>query len=87
MGGSENKSKCRRSVYLKGYLVISKARSVVPQRHGPLHAHAFGGFNAGFVNFGVHGLATQGVHVLVKHLLQVDEAALAGAVVPMLQCR
>ena len=62
-----------------------QAKYVVPQWHGPLHAHAFGGFHPRLVHLGVYRLAAQGVHVLVKHLLQMNQAALARAVGPVLQ--
>ena len=62
-----------------------QAKYVVPQWHGPLHAHAFGGFHPRLVHLGVYRLAAQGVPVLVKHLLQMNQAALSRAVAPVLQ--
>ena len=62
-----------------------QTQRVVPQWHGPLHAHAFGGFHPRLVHLGVHRLTAQGVDVLVKHLLEVNKAALARAVVPVLE--
>ena len=67
--------------------LADEAQRVVPQRQGALHAHALGGLHAGLVGPRMHGLAAQGVHVVVKHLLQVDQAALARAVLPVLQGR
>lgn len=42
-------------------------------------------FYAGFVDFCMNRLATQGVDVVIKHLLQVNQAALARAITPVLQ--
>ena len=64
-----------------------QAQSVMPQRQGPLDPQTLGGFHAGLVHLGMHRLAAQGVDIVVKHLLQVNQAALARAVVPVLQGR
>ena len=60
---------------------------VLPKRHGALHADTLGSFHTRLVYLGMHRLATQRVDVFIKHLLQVNQAALARAVVPVLQGR
>ena len=34
----------------------------------------------------MHSLTAQGVHVVIKYLLQMNQGALPGAILPMLQC-
>ena len=67
--------------------LANQPQRVVPQRQGALHAHAFGGVNARQVGLGMHRLAAQSGEVVIKHLLQVDQTALARAVAPVLQGR
>lgn len=59
----------------------------MPERHGSFHSNALGGFYARLVHFGMNRLATQGVDVFVKHVLQVNQATLARTIVPVLQGR
>jgi hypothetical protein len=62
-----------------------QAQIVLPQWHSPLNAYPLGSFNARLVYFGVHCLASQRVHVFVKHLLKVNQSALARTVLPVLE--
>ena len=52
-----------------------------------LHTHALGGLNTRLIHPLVHHLSSQGVNVFVKGLIQMYEAALSGAVSPVLQGR
>ena len=58
---------------------------IIPQRQRPLDAPALGRFHARLVSLGMFGLTTQGVDVVVEHLFEVNQPALARAVVPVLQ--
>lgn len=56
----------------------------MPQRDRTRQTYnTLGGFHTGLIRLGMYGLTAQGVHVVVKHLLQVDQAALTRAVVPV----
>jgi hypothetical protein len=60
-------------------------QAVAEQRQRALHARAAAQLEAGVVNLCVHGVAGQRVQVVVEGPLQVDQAALARAVGPVLQ--
>ena len=67
--------------------LANEAQRVVPQGQGTLYPHTFGRFHARLIGPRMHGVAAQRVDVVVKRLFQVNEAALARAVGPVLQGR
>ena len=64
-----------------------QSQFVMPERQRPLHPQALGGFHTRLIYLGVHRLTAQSVDVLVKNLLQMNQPALARAIVPVLQGR
>ncbi|OIQ70849.1 hypothetical protein GALL_475340 [mine drainage metagenome] len=64
--------------------LADQPQRVMPQRQGTLHTHTLGGFHTGLIRLGMHRLTAQGVHVVVKHLLKVNQTTLARTVLPVL---
>jgi len=75
------------SVELHHIGFAEQPQTVVPQGQRVFNPDPFGGFYAGLVHPLVYCLPAQGVDVVVKRLLQVDQRALARAIGPVLQCR
>lgn len=72
--------------HLDDVALADQAEPIRPERHAPLNENALFNSSARFIDELMHGSAFERVEVLVPRMVEVDEAALPGAIAPVLQC-
>lgn len=67
--------------------LTDQIQPITPHRQGSLHAHARFDFTAGRINQMMQCLSTRGMDMVLERLLQMNQAALARTVHPVLKGR